>query len=368
MLLFIRYYQTIENKNHLYFFIFFIISLVPSIVINFENNIGNYILLLLNYTAGFLTFNFAYNYKNHGFNPRSIFTISFWIVWFLSLITVIDYFTNLYINLPSEITGWEKQIYEIGFAGGRTGWSISLALFIPLAFTPAFQESISKILRFFIVLICVAPLLLSQFFSGGRSGLLASIAAMIYLLDSKKKVAFVFQILIVAFTIYLIFQTPFFLESLRIDVEDIELTTSFRLVQYYYFFDIMNFHSFFAGFGPYGTLGQLKNFGLPFEFHNVLIRSFLDFGLMHGVMVLVLVLFVIKKIFSFNQQQIDYSYKIYFSILLAGLIPIFFEPRFLIGDFQNSILWFLALGIVSKLCELKDGIDIKTEYAAIQRD
>ena len=106
-----------------------------------------------------------------------IFRRSVVIISLFAALTVVNKLTGLPDwHAPADLAGFYQPLIRTGFGVGSTGWSNGLALYLPVALFLFMKGSgRGSLFRRVIGLVMVGCLFGSQFASGGRAGLLASL-------------------------------------------------------------------------------------------------------------------------------------------------------------------------------------------------
>jgi hypothetical protein len=344
-------------KKVLFFSILCLIFFTPYLIIS--NNFKGALNSFFNYFSSFLMVVIGLNFSAVSEDKKSFFCL-------LLLVNLYCVFPicNFLLGIP-EWQDWApisdfrsaylpKPFWVTGFNGGRTGWSESIALFIPLSFAVLHKQKQFLFKLFSITVIIVA----AQVISGGRNGLAASFLAfaIITLKEIGLKRMLLFSLLLGFIYIIFFFQyTNDILVSLRIYDEASEalsdnLTTD-RYIMYEAFPTIF-LESPFLGKGFLGSQQSLYPKYLSqdgIEMHNGLLRVFIDHGLFFGSLMAFLIVFSLYKALKLIFSKKNNMYTTMFSaIIVQGIFISLFQPLSLFGGFQISALWWFALGMVLK--------------------
>lgn len=296
-------------------------------------------------------YNFA---KDNLVTNKFVFTVIF-IIGIISSLTITNYLfgfpswtspveslriETLYIE--HKITNIESdRLYSTGFGLGRTGWSATLALFIPLCLiciNKGYKTKTSKLLLFIIFG--------SIFVSGSRGGLVAALCTLLvyWIYIQKKTSKFVFYSVLTIFLLSFIgiMYSDFIVEHLRLDSQDI---TTGRSDQYKFVPAMINEMGFW-GLGKNGTSDFLDRYGIIYELHNTFLNHFLNHGWIFGILLVIYVVNIIKLIIKILKGKSDISIKLFSLVIISGFISALFEPNAIYGSRSWYILWWFSLGYI----------------------
>jgi hypothetical protein len=253
-----------------------------------------------------------------------------------------------------RITDLPRPFWMTGFNGGRTGWSESIALFIPLVYYFLHRKK-----HFLLKLnLSIGLIVVAQIISGGRNGLAASIIGLLIIAFKEKGFLKVFYFFITLGTIYTLFffkHTADILVSLRIydyasEALSDNLTTD-RYIMYKAFPDIF-LESPFLGQGFNGSQKALYPKYLTqdgLEMHNGILRVLIDHGLFFGILMGFMLLYSLRKSIKFLLSNCNNIYTTLFPvIIIQGIFISLFQPLSLFGGFQISAIWWFSLGMLLK--------------------
>lgn len=262
----------------------------------------------------------------------------------------------------------------VGFGGERTGWSSGIALFFPIALlATAFNERLGPYKRLFGSIASVGLIIGSQLASGGRSGLLASLATVVVLSVSGRipKTVCLLSALI-ALAGYKLAEPEWILQHLRLGrlegveaLQDLDYFSAYRIEDFLLALRLVGEHPA-LGYG----IADPELFGLRREIHNVWLRMAMQAGILapacFGAIVYVLIrnascVIAHKRPTAGKEASKSIFGLTVFSTLLGGLIISMFEPNALIGSFQNSVLWWVAGG-AAVACNVSDRPRKKGKY------
>lgn len=333
-----------ESKSWIYRPFFLVILTFLPVVIFHIDQLTDSILTLITYAISFLIFRLAY-FRKFYFPAFPIYVV----IFYLSLVCL-DGFVSLGIPMPSDSP--RESLFEAGFAAKRTGWSNSIALMLPITLMIINARIKRKFLQRQYAIAAFLLVLISQILCGGRAGIIGTLIVFFaYIYRPGRLYLLIAQMLILGSIVYYSYSQEF-VEVFRIQ-DDIYDTSANRLIQYIYFFDMLKDGQLF-GLGHYGTLDYFLNIYVNLEFHNVWLRSILDFGIIHGAALIILMLIILKDI-VINRKLLfsDLNTRLCVGGILGGFIMTNLESRFIIGNIQNSLVFFFYLGIIYSFIKSK---------------
>lgn len=230
-----------------------------------------------------------------------------------------------------------------GFTGLRTGWSNGISFYVPLAayLLITHKNKIVKALSFAAIL----GIFLSQVTVAGRAGILSSILACLFLIyfyaNKTQKVIFL-SIMITAFVAYL----PSLFEHLRLDriagganQKSLDHFSAGRIEWYIYAFEHIAKNPLTGlGFGNTDVRGH--------SIHNMLLRLTAETGLMFLFVFLAIVAGALRQFKRMKQLR---GTLVLLAIVLQGFLIAQFEPSMILPAFQNSTIWWAAIGMIAAL-------------------
>lgn len=338
-----------------------LIFFVPFMIIslNYGKTFSDSFNYYLNLFFGFLTSLMVYNNFHLIKSKKWIYLIPFLTTIFIS----IPPFTNFIFNFPE----WKVPIkaedvidelfWYSGFNFSRTGWSVSLSLFVPLAILVFNDFKKNSTFHFLYFILLVSPILAAQSVSGGRGGLLASLISILitFIVFFGKRYLIIF--ISIAFLIIQKFKNEIFIAMRINDISgnsnSIENLSSNRFSQYKYFYKIL-FDNPIFGWGYKGSeAGVLKYTGNSFEMHNTLLRVFIDHGIIFGTSILFLIIQILYiTIKLFKNKNTPRIIHVNSCILISTFVASMFEPNVIFGGFQLCAFWWVALGYNLKYYKL----------------
>ena len=305
--------------------------------------------------------------RQQGVDLLLIFRRSVIIITCLSVVNKLTGFPDW--HAPADTMGVYEPLIQTGFGVSRTGWSNGLALYLPVALLLFVKGSGQGLLfRQVSGLVIVGCLFGSQLASGGRAGLLASlltIVAFVFITFPRWLKVFVIFILLLATLIssllatYMIVLPEGWNTHLRLDrlpdkidsVSDLDHFSAGRITGY--FTAIERFWERpFLGHGNRQILVEYKN--RQIEIHNLWLKWAVESGifapLFFFLMILVVLLEATRSFAARTGKKSDQKAALMFGlIILLGIVVSQFEPNFLIGSFQNSAIWWAAVGSLLSL-------------------
>ena len=291
----------------------------------------------------------------------------------LFIIGIFALFVILIVNTGLPIlTPYGDSFSVIGFGASSTGWSNGLALYLPitvLVFSPRFSRyhKMLFVVFFFIIIF-------NQVTVVGRAGLFASIVITLILLilgspqSIRNSVVIIIVVLflcllVIAFFIPSVFEAT--LTRFRLDVfsdnlsiiQELDRISTGRVGVYLRALELISKRTFW-GYGIKQTVFRLDTARIV-EVHNFWLKWTLECGITVALVLFSMILFTLYRATqTIKKYLLDINKKtemlMYILIILAGLILSMFEPNTPIGSFQNSAIWWAALGTVTGILTLED--------------
>ena len=296
-----------------------------------------------------------YNLAKNGGDVTRLFRLAVGIVTFFALLTL----SNLLLGWPNWTAPYENTrvfLHLTGFNMKRTGWSNGLALFFPLValfLVPVAKTSLRRLYRVFFH-VAVIAIIGSQLVCGGRAGLLASIVSgCILLLFSPARKAF----LIVALTVIAasLLMSDYLFEHLRLyrlataqmSVSTLDSFSAGRMGGYLIALELIAQRPLLGhGFGRV----VLEDFGIGYtDVHNLWLRLAAESGILLPVTFGGFIASLVARVRSLFRDIIPSERLLIFvlsAVVLNGVVVSMFEPNSLIGTFQNSAVWWAAVGVL----------------------
>lgn len=288
--------------------------------------------------------------SNNNYFKKSI-PYSIVVLAFFCLLTIVNFITNVpdWSSPAMQMIEEEKNViileydklWQTGFSWSRSGWGISISLYLPLLMLA--QKLNGRL--FGLLLTSFSIILVSLVLCGNRSGLLGFIIASLFVLRNydiaaafKKYIKITRIVIPVIFIIY----SPFFLKHFRFNSDDFSAN---RLDMYSYIPEMITSMKFW-GMGDGSTFLLLnKMAGLNFQLHNTPIRSVIEYGWLYGFSIIYIMIVIVIRFLKFYKR--DRELAVYGSILLSGIITSMFEPAAIFGYLGGYSLWWMAFGIFS---------------------
>ncbi len=260
------------------------------------------------------------------------------------------------------LSGWQApcgnaDFATTGFACNRVEWSNALALYLCIALAFAVRQDLAWDNRLSYLGIALI-LLAAQVLSGGRGGLVASVMALgvfaMLLFAWRTKLLGVVVLLSAAALIGTVELSEDWQRRLRIDalperpqdVADWDYYSAGRAGQVLTAVDAIQERPL-AGYGIGVVKAEFR--GADFEIHNLWLKWATNFGLLAPIVFAALIAVVLRRAWRLARSP-PVAYKSTAVacglIVVAGLGTSLFEGEALIGEFQNTALWWAALGIV----------------------
>jgi len=239
-----------------------------------------------------------------------------------------------------------SELWMSGFGSLRTGWSSGTSLFVGIL---ASGFILAK--HWYLKLILAASfstIIMSQVVVGGRAGILASLICLIGVFIYNKKILYIviFSIVGVIFVFqnmdYIIVHLRFDRLESGVDAGALDNFSAGRLESNLVALRLAFEKPIFGhGFGSVTFSGT--------EIHNLWLRIFVEAGMFMPLIFASIVLNILlrcKENINTSSAENKKLYVGFFIILTSGLVITMLEPRFIMGTFQISALWWAIAGIV----------------------
>lgn len=258
-----------------------------------------------------------------------------------------------------------RPLYNSGFATARTVWSISLALFLPLAVLLRQRtRERGALLALALSVAAGAGILVSQFISGGRGGILASLIVLAGLLlaGASRWLAVGLAGVLALIGVALIddtcrshlqrdpaVQSPEF-SGPRI-VEQLDTFSTDRVTGYITGLEKTAVRPFLGhGLGQVRIKGRWKPF---IEIHNLWLKWAVYCGVLAPLLFAAMAAWVLwmawRLLAGEGAAESRAAVAALTLIVVAGLAASMIEPDALIGAFQFTAVWWAAAGILAGL-------------------
>ena len=331
----------------------------PFVVIKFVVDIGICVVFLWCF----------YNLARQGGTTRMLLVRSLTIITLFAAITVVSLLTGLPDwHIPSEMNS-SASFTEVGFNGRQTGWSLSLALYLPSTLLLLTAKTSQKFVRPLVFILMVGIILVSQIASGGRAGMLVSLFTIVacILVISRWMVGVLAVGVLGAVTwvhleFWIIHLRLEHLLSLELSLTNLNAFSTDRIKT-----DIMAVEligkRMFSGYG----MGQILLSTTPgdvIEVHNLWFRWAVESGIFLPLFFFAMLCSALYKLWwltlSTPKSRDDRIVAFVLGlILLGGIVLSLFEPRVLIGAFQNTAVWWAAMGILLGTYSRRKAIDAR---------
>lgn len=230
--------------------------------------------------------------------------------------------------LNSELT-----LSQTGLGGSRTGWSPSIALFIPWLYAG------SGVLSGYMIWVAVIAMLGNQVLVAGRTGMIAAILPLLFYGLFRKNIK-IFLMVLVFLLIILLFAFNN-LELLRLGVggfssrSDLDDLSTGRIEVYIDALKII-YENPFVGIGP-----GFAEFGAV---HNVILRAAVEGGIPYALSLVALISVALYRGWK-GMGNKNWFVVSAFLTVLSGVVSSMFEPVGMLGSFNNSSFWWFCFAI-----------------------
>lgn len=245
-----------------------------------------------------------------------------------------------------------SDLWISGFSSLRTGWSSALAPFVPVALYVAMARMRGLTMRI-IFAVTAGCIMLSQLVVAGRAGILASVIGIVWIVTGRGQRRWL-PVMAGIGAVAILIAGDFLYEAMRLkDLGEGKLTSIHALNKFSAHrinSDIVAWKYFverpFVGHGFREIV-----FGGGSEIHNLWLRLAVEAGMFLPVGLA----WVVWKIWSSSRSRWGTietekgharEARFWQSVLLMGVVISMFEPRYLLGAFQLSALWWAIAGIV----------------------
>ncbi|ACB86092.1 O-antigen ligase family protein [Natranaerobius thermophilus] len=343
----------------------YILLIILTLITGFKSDLMATVNSVLDLSLGFITIWTFYLYYNNGGQIEKILKLGAMIVALLAILPLLNSLIGFPdFNTPDEFAG--RPFWNIGFSYRSTALSNGLAFFIPIIYMlliKPYKKFNQKKVAGFVFLFSILG---TQFFSGGRAGLLASmicllIISLVYYSNFREK--FIFGLIIVTVSLVLLTVNPDVIEhinkylqferldGLTLDFETLDDFSSGRMSQYKNAVTELTDNPL-MGYGFNYTFNSQSSS----QIHNLWLRIWIESGFLKLLLLLIFVMnTMIKSIKTLRRITIykggiyDHHFMLTFSLLLVfsnGIIISMLEPNTPLGTFQNSFLWWGAIGVL----------------------
>lgn len=227
-------------------------------------------------------------------------------------------------------------VVQTGLGGSRTGWSPSMAIYLPWLYS-------SQFFGFGISIFGGLVLLGNQVIVAGRTGMVATVIPFLVwgFLTRRAKNLIIVALLIILAGFY-IFEN---LDLLRLNVGGFQSRSSLdelstgRMGQYFEGIDAI-WNRPFLGYG----VGVLKFGEGRWTLHNEFLKIAVEGGLFYLAILLAILALAVKRgvadVARFNSVKLASLLTV-----LAGVVAAMFEPEVLFGSFNKASFWWLCYSV-----------------------
>lgn len=241
----------------------------------------------------------------------------------------------LMLIIPGYINPLNEGLYltQTGLGGSRTGWSPSIALFLPWLYAGFI------VLSGYWVWVAAFGMIANQVLVAGRTGMTAALVSfLLYGLFRKSIKIFLLVVIAIAFIGFLAINN---LELLRLDIGSFssranldELSTG-RIETYLGALSEIA-DSPFIGVGP--GIGEFSGT------HNVVLRAAVEGGIPYALSIVGLLAVALHRGWRGLAKK-NWFVVSAFMTVLSGIINSLFEPVAMLGSFNNASFWWLCFAI-----------------------
>lgn len=304
---------------------------------------------------------------------RMIFVQSLTSITLFAATTVVSFLTGLPDwHVPAEMDP-SASFTDAGFGSGRTGWSNSLALYLPGTLFLLTAKTSQKFVRprVFLILM-VGIILVSQIASGGRTGMLVSLFTIVAFMfvSLVRRMVGVFVAVGVLGVVTLV-PLEFWITHLRLDrfssvesfLPNLNTFSANRIKTYIMAVELIREQPL-RGYGM-GQILMVTDLGEVLEIHNLWLKWATESGIFLPLFFLAMVCSVLCKSWQFlvlrtpkstNDRIVVFTLAL---IVLAGIAVSLAEPRTPIGTFHNTAVWWAAIGILLGTYSRRKAIDAR---------
>ena len=229
---------------------------------------------------------------------------------------------------------------QAAFGGYSTGYSNTLFLFVP--FLVFWHRKEAKGFISFDTF-AIISIIVSQYFAGGRAGLLASL--LVFFLGYKFSI--IYKIVIVIMLIPLI-QSEEFLIQMRVvnvygDEIDEDRISSGRITLGNYYLEKFQERPFF-GYG-FGDKPEIDN---NHDVHIVWLKNAINGGVFYVLFLLGIFISIFFNVLLRLKYLSKEEIRLFLSLFLVSFIITFLEPNYLIGSVQGEFVYWILMSLLMK--------------------
>ncbi len=312
-------------------------------------------LRIKDYLLGFIMMWTCYLYRRMNRDISKVF-------YFAGLIMAV----HCAIVICSKVTGlphWSgpkgfknPELWISGFTGLRTGWSDGGALFVPVLAGYFLGSGKTSFLTRVVALLGALSIIGSQVVVAGKAGILASVLGILLLLNvaGRKKYIFVYLVVLAIAAVGL---RGYMLKAVSIENYQNE-HNSFRQLNKFsagrVSGDIMAVET--ALKQPFQGYGFREVVGSQMEIHNLWLRMWIESGIFLPLGFAYIVFRIYRTSSALSRNTVGRAAIIsgsmetdplsYYGrvVILSGILISMFEPRFLLGSFQQCTIWWAVAG------------------------
>jgi len=288
----------------------------------------------------------------------------------LSLFMVLTV-TSAFLGFPQWFSPapWNTHV-SIGFGGKSTKWSNALGIYMPILvgyLAMRYRTGLGTA-------VAVAGGLLvmtSQVLSGGRGGIVASIAGFAVLSTTMLKARQSLAIVAVLLAVFIPMRS-FVIEQFRLDpltsgARDFSALDDFssgRLQGFRAGLDLIGARPF-TGYG-FGIVEDIleDEYSIEVQIHNMWLRLAADTGVLLPMYFSVFVFVLLRRTFQMSsgraeknslrpgvKTRVDLFKRVMAACVVSGLTAAMFSPNVLVGSFQNEAVWWAVAGVIIAVTE-----------------
>lgn len=251
-------------------------------------------------------------------------------------LSIISHFTGFF-DIPAN-GPWKTSFGNVAFGGSSTAYSGSL--FLLVVFLVYWHKSEKKPLLS-IEILSILVILISQYISGGRGGLLASVIVIVLGLNINIFYKFVF-----IFIFFVTINSNEFLVQMRIlnqnsEEIDVDQISSGRIELNTYFYEKFLKNPIYSyGFNASEKFGSMDP-------HIVWLKNAVNGGVIYLFFLIGLFIEIFRRV-KMNITLEPTEIKLFFSLFFISFLITFLEPNFLIGSVQGEFVYWLLISLLIK--------------------
>ena len=257
----------------------------------------------------------------------------------ICLFSIASHFTGFYDVKPNG--PWDFTFGQAAFGGYSTGYSNSLFLFVPFL---VFWHRVNDRPLISIETIAIVIIIVAQYLTGGRGGLLAS--GIVFFMSFR--IRLIYKLVFIGM-LFSVVQSESFLTQMRIkgsggygNTIDMNTLSTGRVELSTYYFSKFKERPFF-GYG-FGDKDDIDN---NIDVHIVWLRNTVDGGVVYLfflIAIFVNILTLVRK----NKTLDENEKKLFNALFYISFVITFLEPNYLIGSVQGEIVYWLLISLLIK--------------------